>query len=33
MGVKIEEYEADEFSKIVFEGEIFNEKNLVEQLF
>ena len=33
LGITIEEYEEDEFSKIVFEGEIFNERNLVEQLF
>lgn len=33
MGVTIEEYEEDDFAKIVFEGEIFNERNLVEQLF
>jgi hypothetical protein len=33
MGVTIEEYEEDDFAKIVFEGEIFNESNLVEQLF
>jgi len=33
LGITIEEYEEDEFSKIVFEGEIFNERNPVEQLF